>query len=683
MARSKKTAANASPLRDITKTIAARPIASRRLLEGAGITGPRLYAARFPALAAVLLVAVPLPLISSGKFASLFVLTLPQLFSVSMATVWAALAVVATMQLTLRSAGETVRAMTPLRWAVAVGALASPTLIRSILDSSTGRGGWEFAAQVATVIAGGILAAVVIRLGADYLHRPLPLMRKKLDAFAECRSTTAVERALRGAVANASRLLRQAETQTLLRSFLSLVLIVYVVGVVYRPPARLVPALTYLLLVFSVLTAAVSFFAAFADQYGIPVVLVTALVGYGAWYLFEPPHVFNIQPLDAPQALMTPQDVARRGSGPVVLIAAGGGGMRAAVWENAVVERLQRDCPAFLPSVQFVSTVSGGSVGALYLFDSLDDHRSASPERIHQALERASVSSLQELAWTLTYPRLVRQLRLPSGGTDLADALESTWRVRWPWHRATLGYWRKALRDGALPAVSMNASVDITGTPLMIANFEVPEKRWTHPLVQAYQADFNRSDMDIVTAARLSATFPFVTPMASPNSGPHRDYRLADGGYFDNSGLYVQFLWLQDVLDILEQQHRAVVMVEISSTSSERQPPARSRSLAQTFVPPIVTPLTTWLHSQAAADEVRDWLLRQAILEQAKDHHIDFHWAKFTLYNVPASWEMTPSQLQSVTDAVSDPDLMADARTVSSAVCGSGTTKAARGVRQE
>lgn len=668
---------------DIGNTLAARPIASRRLLERAGITGPRLYAARFPVLAAAVLIAVPLPFVSSGKFASMFVLTLPQLFSVSMATVWAALAVVATMQLALRSAGETVRAMTPARWAVAVGVLAAPTLIRSILDSSTGIGGWEFAAQVAVAIAGGIVAAVVIKLGADYLHRPLPHMRKKLDAYARSRASSPFTRVLRAAVANCSRLLRQAETQTLLRSFLALVLIVYVVGVLYRPPARLVPALTYLLLVFSVLTAIISFFAAFADQYGVPVVIVIAVVAYGTWYLFEPPHVFNIQPLDTPPALMTPQDVARRGSGPVVLIAAGGGGMRAAVWENAVVERLQRDCPAFLPSVQFVSTVSGGSVGALYLFDSLDDHRAATPERVHVALERASVSSLQELAWTLTYPRFVRQLRLPQGGTDLADALESSWRQHWPWHRATLGYWRQALRDNALPAISMNASVDTTGTPLMLANFEVPEKRWTHPIVQPYQADLNRSDMDIVTAARLSATFPFVTPMASPSDGAHRDYRLADGGYFDNSGLYVQFLWLEEVLDILEQQHRPVVMVEISSTSSQRYTAQRGRNLAQTFIPPIVSPLTTWLHSQAAADDIRDWLLRQAILEQAKDHQIDFHWAKFTLYNVPASWEMTPSQLQSVTDAVGDADLMADAGTVSRVVCGSGATKSARASSKE
>jgi Patatin-like phospholipase len=661
-------------LQSVVTTVRRRPRWTRIIFEKSGVTGPRLFATRYPVLAAFVLVLLPMPFVSSGRFGSLFVLTYPQLFSVSLATVWAAITVVAMIQMALRAANEPIATMTPKRWATAVGFLVAPMLIRCILDSSTSGLPAEFAGEIIMVVVGCGIAAATVVLGAKDLQRFLPSLRGRLLQSAKRHAGTRLARLLRILAQHSAALTHYAQRDTLLRAFLALVAIVYVIGIVGRPPAQYVPALCYLLLVFSVVTAVVAFAAALLDQYGVPVAIVLAILTYGGWFCLRPPHVFHVKVTPQRQRLLTPKEVAARGQGPVVLIAAGGGGMRAAVWEAAVVEQLQRACPAFLPSVQFVSAVSGGSVGAMYLFDSLDATRMASETAIHGALKRASVSSLQELAWTLTYPRMVRWLRRERRYNDLADALEATWLSDWDWQRRRLSQWRQALVEGQLPAISMNTSVDVTGTALLLANFDVPADTWIHEDVRPFQKDLNSYDMDIVTAARLSATFPFVTPMASPDAGPHREeYRLADGGYFDNSGLYVQFLWMQEVMGTLESQHRPVVLVEISSTSnaeektSDHKLRTNLQKRAQATLPPLILPVTTWLNSQGASEVVRDWLLRQAIVEQAKDHHVPLTWATFRLYNVPASWEMTPSQLQHVTDSIAARN--DDVSKVASVVC--------------
>jgi hypothetical protein len=54
-------------------------------------------------------------------------------------------------------------------------------------------------------------------------------------------------------------------------------------------------------------------------------------------------------------------------------------------------------------------------------------------------------------------------------------------------------------------------------------------------------------DASIPTAARLSATFTYVTPVARADlSGPQ--FHVADGGYYDNSGMSLLCDWLDEAL---------------------------------------------------------------------------------------------------------------------------------------
>jgi hypothetical protein len=90
--------------------------------------------------------------------------------------------------------------------------------------------------------------------------------------------------------------------------------------------------------------------------------------------------------------------------------------------------------------------------------------------------------------------------------------------------------------------------------------------------------DFRR-DVKVVTAARLSATFPYVSPVAKPDdSGVSGIGHVADGGYADNEGVMTAVDWI----DCL---HRAY-----SNRTKKQRPFDRIvlLRLVHTVAPPLV-----------------------------------------------------------------------------------------------
>jgi hypothetical protein len=70
-----------------------------------------------------------------------------------------------------------------------------------------------------------------------------------------------------------------------------------------------------------------------------------------------------------------------------------------------------------------------------------------------------------------------------------------------------------------------------------------------------------RPTFKVGTAARMSATFPFVGPAVSLPSNPPR--RVVDAGYFDNFGLNMAGIWLVRHRELLRKYTSGVVLVEI------------------------------------------------------------------------------------------------------------------------
>jgi hypothetical protein len=101
---------------------------------------------------------------------------------------------------------------------------------------------------------------------------------------------------------------------------------------------------------------------------------------------------------------------------------------------------------------------------------------------------------------------------------------------------SSLGPWRTDARNHGRPAVIFNTTLVETGERFIFPTVDIERssgRRSFHD-VEGYKS----LDLSAITAARLSATFTYVTPVSRALCCPPRQHRyhVADGGYYDNYG---------------------------------------------------------------------------------------------------------------------------------------------------
>ena len=257
---------------------------------------------------------------------------------------------------------------------------------------------------------------------------------------------------------------------------------------------------------------------------------------------------------------------------PLVLVAAPGGGIRAAYWTAATLDRLFGTAGGCAGRRLFaVSGVSGGSVGAATWMAA-----SAAGSGARQAVERMSRdSSLAAAAAGLLLRDFVQPfVGVATNRLDRAALLENGWtRASGVFGSAKAPVrWRAFGREAPwVPVVVLNASSVTDGCRVLIANVGglpastgkdcgayFPSSGPAGPVSASIDpfpglharsrkgatCGQNSTDMRMVTAALLSARFPLVTPSGAllrcVDRGGENDTSVTyvvDGGYFENSGL--------------------------------------------------------------------------------------------------------------------------------------------------
>lgn len=293
---------------------------------------------------------------------------------------------------------------------------------------------------------------------------------------------------------------------------------------------------------------------------------------------------------------------------PVFLVAAEGGGIRAAFWTATVLARLQDQDPSFARQVFAISSVSGGSLGAATFVSLLADQ----PPKPCPGKPRAGVDRLQHCAEAalgdnFLAPVLAKMVApdflqwfvpVPVRSFDRGWALEDAWAA---------GYRRATKRDrfserfqdlwsgGAtsLPALFLNGAHVQTGRRLLLSHLswapeDIPDSGDLHELLGA--------DLPLKTAVHNSARFAYVSPAGRLVSKDGEHGHVVDGGYFENSGMAT----LHDIWHALSEksQHahdaRFVVLYLCNSPSrcwlgdggqKRDEPLARPQNLAELFSP--------------------------------------------------------------------------------------------------
>ncbi|HEY0157795.1 MAG TPA: patatin-like phospholipase family protein [Thermoanaerobaculia bacterium] len=246
----------------------------------------------------------------------------------------------------------------------------------------------------------------------------------------------------------------------------------------------------------------------------------------------------------------------------MVIVMTSGGGIRAAVWMAAVLEQLDRvKSPCELRRhIRVITGASGGMVGAGYYVAAHATGSAIDPKLIAQ-------DSLDSVAKYLALRDIPGQLA-PWRYRDRGFALEQAWRDNAPPMGVRFDELRTLERRGTIPSLIYSpASLD-DGRRVLVSNLQL--KGLTHhrdfsaSAVQFYEL-YPGAAITVSTAARMSASFPWVSPASEL---PTRELRrIGDAGYFDNFGGFVASAWIEKNRTWLATNTSGILVVQIRDST--------------------------------------------------------------------------------------------------------------------
>jgi hypothetical protein len=382
----------------------------------------------------------------------------------------------------------------------------------------------------------------------------------------------------------------------------------------------------------------------------------------------------------------------------LVVVTASGGGIQAAGWTTQVLAGLQcwlgKD---FTKSIGLISSVSGGSVGSLFFVDYCEEDGAIATKNLTAVVQDAVQDGLDTMGWGLVYrdlgnivglPWLSRCLRYVFKISDRGEALEYSWQNTKAGKdlQSKISGNTKAVKDSK-SKISENTFVtfDDWGERALLGKIPIPVFNTTlvedgrRMLFSPMTFSQSKTDLTIdsntlypgynmraVTAARLSATFPYVSPTSRNEDidGLDRNYHIVDGGYFDNSGIITAVNWLDNNMDMLLQQVnvKRLILLEIEAFEQQtfNDPVPERGGFVTAFFAPILTLLKVKTASLVIRNQQEiDLLIRQfrskldeagTVEANSNVQHVRVEFPS-SEYKQPLSWKLAPSEKYALEEA--------------------------------
>ena len=411
----------------------------------------------------------------------------------------------------------------------------------------------------------------------------------------------------------------------------------------------LIPTLAGILLLLTLLTYLLAGIAFMLDRFRVPFIvpLIVLMVAAADWPQSD--HFFDITP--AQRLPLSPADVLAqsRGDGAVV-VATSGGGIQAAAWTATVLSQLQGAVPGdFARRIRVISAVSGGSVGTMYFVDAFENG-SVEPATLRdRVFDPATASSLDDIAFGFVYPDFLRLFAPFVSWTDRGKAAELAWS-RFGRVKELLSTWRPDTRAAHRPAVIFNATAAENGSRVVLGTTDLQQGlRGRMDFYDVYAG----YDVPIVTAVRLSASFPYVTPAARA-AGPlpvSKTFHFVDGGYYDNFGISSAADWLLEAMPASAQGVDRILLLQIRGPigATDAVATGRRRGALYQALAPLMTVAQTRSTGQISHNNAELRLL----CEVAKGRGVTLDTAVFQYPDpdAPLSWHLTAAEKDAVWQA--------------------------------
>jgi hypothetical protein len=212
------------------------------------------------------------------------------------------------------------------------------------------------------------------------------------------------------------------------------------------------------------------------------------------------------------------------------------------------------------------------------------------------------------------------------------------------------------------PAAIFNSTIDETGEPLVLATTDMHDiapkspgfcSHAKEPITdrRSFYSLYPKTDLPVVTAVRLAATFPYVTPAARALSACP-EYHMIDGGYYDNYGVSNAIAWLEDAFTELQNKGKPlpddVLFLQIRSFPDDALAEPSSKGWFFQSYAPVEGLLSARTTAQLVRDreELEMFAKRWRKSKEPGRTYARIHFAGFEISgkHAPLSWSMNPRQ---------------------------------------
>jgi len=280
-------------------------------------------------------------------------------------------------------------------------------------------------------------------------------------------------------------------------------------------------------------------------------------------------------------------------------------------------------------------------------------------------ITKSRESAIDEVGWGWTFADFWRAVA-PWFGDRTRDrgwALEEKW--------AAINNLNKDGKDTLLsdwagwgtnmPAVIFNSMLVEPGAHVIFSNTAFPhgqDFRGIANFYGLYPEHAGLYDIRINTAARLSASFPYVAPASRPNldSMYTGDYHFVDGGYYDNYGIDSLIGWLGEALNerSVEEKIKDVLILTIHHFNAGNPPTSHVRGWGFQLYAPLSGLLSMWTAAPAKRDANEFTLFADRISKNSGRKvwivNIAYQGAG-SCARAPLSWKLSESQKRCIDDA--------------------------------
>ena len=317
----------------------------------------------------------------------------------------------------------------------------------------------------------------------------------------------------------------------------------------------------------------------------------------------------------------------------MVFVTASGGGQRAALWTLHVLQQAERKSQGKLfKHTQLITGASGGMIGAAF-FRELYLRHGEDPAFDHldrKFLKQISADNLNPIIYTLLVnDLLIRTQYFEFNGRryleDRGYAFERQLNINTQGlMEKTLGDYRLPELQSRVPQLLITPLITNDGRKLLISPFSVSylgvslerNEGWNE---KSQGIDFNRfyaahdpSNLRFLSALRMGATFPFITPNVQLPSQPRME--TMDAGLSDNYGIQDALKFIDVFKDWIEENTSGVLLLNIrdSEKFSEIDQQSSPRFLERFFTP-LKNIYSNWDNVQTLNNEVHFTRMQESL----------------------------------------------------------------------